>query len=266
METKALSQNSDLKMHDEEFDNGVSSLIFLGTGYSSLLPITLPAAGEKPNYMYNTSLLIDSVDENGAHKYILINVGKIFREQVLRWFTHHKIPRVDSIILSHEHIDIVLGLDDIRTVQPFSPTNEIDPTPIYLTQNSIESLAEKFPYLVKKKLKEGEEVRRVAQLDWRIIESDCAKPLISSGLEFVPLPVMHGEDYDFLGFLFGKKSRTVYNSDVSRFPATTEHLISKAGVRQLDLLILDTLYKKGSHNTHFCLQQSLDAVNRIRPK
>ncbi|KAL0914435.1 hypothetical protein M5K25_014781 [Dendrobium thyrsiflorum] len=192
----------------------------------------------------NTSLLIDYVDENGAHKYILIDVGKTFREQVLRWFTHHKIPRVDSIILTHEHADAVLGLDDIRAVQPFSPTNEIDPTPIYLTQHAMESLAEKFPYLVKKKMKEGEEVRRVAQLDWRIIESDCAKPFISSGLEFVPLPVMHGEDYVCLGFLFGKKSRTAYISDVSRFPATTEHLISKAGGGQLDLLILDTLYKR----------------------
>ncbi|KAH0457377.1 hypothetical protein IEQ34_012692 [Dendrobium chrysotoxum] len=305
MDAKALSQNGDLKVDGEEFDNGVSSLIFLGTGCSSAVPnarclilptdppcqvcsqsLSLPPE-KNPNYRCNTSLLIDYVDENGAHKYILIDVGKTFREQVLRWFTHHKIPRVDSIILTHEHADAVLGLDDIRAVQPFSPTNEIDPTPIYLTQHAMESLAEKFPYLVKKKLKEGEEVRRVAQLDWRIIESDCAKPFISSGLEFVPLPVMHGEDYVCLGFLFGKQSRTAYISDVSRFPATTEHLISKAGGGQLDLLILDTLYKsawygllsfipgfltnllfeqKGSHNTHFCLQQSLDAVNRIRPK
>ncbi|KAI0492459.1 hypothetical protein KFK09_026732 [Dendrobium nobile] len=243
--------NGDLKVDGEEFYNGESSLIFLGTGCSSAVQ--------------HLSLLTDYVDENGAHKYILIDVGKTFREQVLRWFTRHKIPRVDSIILTHEHADAVLGLDDIRAVQPFSPTNEIDPTPIYLTQHAMESLAEQFPYLVKKKLKEGEEVRRVAQLDWRIIESDCA-PFISSGLQFVPLPVMHGEDYVCLGFLFGKKSRTAYISDVSRFPAATEHLISRAGGGQLDLLILDNLYKRGSHNTHFCLQQSLEAVSRIRPK
>jgi hypothetical protein len=43
--------------------------------------------------------------------------------------------------------------------------------------------------LVKKKLKEGEEARRVAQLDWRIIDSDIQKPFTTSGLEFVPLPV-----------------------------------------------------------------------------
>ena len=39
-----------------------------------------------------------------------------------------------QILLTHEHADAILGLDDIRAVQPFSPTNDIDPTPIYLTQ------------------------------------------------------------------------------------------------------------------------------------
>ncbi|KAK8963134.1 hypothetical protein KSP40_PGU017403 [Platanthera guangdongensis] len=236
METGATQNGNDTRSV-----NGVSSLIFLGTGCSSALPnaqcVILPAdppcevcsqslslpPEQNPNYRCNTSLLIDYIDEKGASKYILIDVGKTFREQVLRWFTHHKIPRVDSIILTHEHADAVLGLDDIRAVQPYSSTNEIDPTPIYLTQYAMESITEKFPYLVKKKLKEGQEVRRVAQLDWRIIESDCEKPFMSSGLEFVPLPVMHGEDYVCLGFLFGKKSKIAYISDVSRFPATTEH-------------------------------------------
>lgn len=43
-----------------------------------------------------------------------------------------------QIILSHEHADAVLGLDDIRAVLPFSPTNNIDPIPIYLSQFTME--------------------------------------------------------------------------------------------------------------------------------
>ena len=43
-----------------------------------------------------------------------------------------------QIILTHEHADAVLGVDDIRVVQPFSPTNDINPTPVYLTQDSME--------------------------------------------------------------------------------------------------------------------------------
>lgn len=265
-------------------ENSSSSLIFMGTGCSSAVPnamcliqpsnppcsvcsqsLSIPP-DQNPNYRGNTSLLIDYCQVDGEHSYILIDVGKTFREAVLRWFTFHKIPRVDSIILTHEHADAVLGLDDIRAVQPFSPTNDITPTPIYLTQHSLDSVAVKFPYLVQKKLKEGQEIRRVSQLEWKIIESDHEKPFVASGMQFFPLPVMHGEDYVSLGFLFGKKCKVAYISDVSRFIPSTEAVISNSGGGQLDLLILDTLYKNGSHNTHFCFPQTLDAVKRICPK
>ncbi|TQD70726.1 hypothetical protein C1H46_043737 [Malus baccata] len=264
-------------------DGGRSALIFLGTGCSGSVPnamCLIQASGpchvcaqalsippdQNPNYRCNTSLLIDHCGSDGNHSYILIDVGKTFREQVLRWFTRYKIPRVDSIILTHEHADAVLGLDDIRAIQPHSPTNDIDPTPIYLSHYAMESVAVKFPYLIKKKLVEGQEVRRVAQLDWRIIEESIETPFLVSDLQFVPLPVMHGEDYICLGYLFGERCRIAYISDVSRFPASTEHVISKDGAGQLDLLILDTLYKTGSHNVHLCLPQTLEAVKRICPK
>lgn len=52
-----------------------------------------------------------------------------------------------QIILTHEHADAVLGLDDIRAVQPYSPTNDIEPTPIYLTQFAMDRYLQL--YLVK---------------------------------------------------------------------------------------------------------------------
>ncbi|VAI89734.1 unnamed protein product [Triticum turgidum subsp. durum] len=95
---------------------GSSSLIFLGTGCSGALPdarcllkpstppcavcsmgISQPPEGN-PNYRLNTSLLIDYCHDDGTHKYILIDIGKTFREQVLRWFVHHKVPYVDSML------------------------------------------------------------------------------------------------------------------------------------------------------------------------
>ncbi|XP_038724078.1 putative hydrolase C777.06c isoform X2 [Tripterygium wilfordii] len=272
-----------LSIPDHHRNDG-SALIFLGTGCSGSVPNALcllrpsdpPCAvchqalsvppELNPNYRCNTSLLIDYCQSDGKHSYLLIDAGKTFREQVLRWFTFHKIPQVDSILLTHEHADAVLGLDDIRAVQPYSPINDIDPTPIYLSQHAMNSISTKFPYLVQKKLKEGQEVRRVAQLDWKIIEEHCDKPFVASGLHFVPLPVMHGKDYICLGFLFGEKSRVAYISDVSRIPSTTEYVLSKTGAGQLDLLILDTLYKSRSHNVHFCLPQTLEAVKKLCPK
>lgn len=261
-----------------------SALIFMGTGCSSGVPsarclmqpsdppceVCHMAMSSPPetnrNYRCNPSLLIDHEEEDGNHHYILIDVGKDFKEQVFRWVLHYKIPRIDAIILTHEHADALLGLDDVRGVQPYNPNNDIDPTPVFVNQFTMDSVTIKFPYLVQKKLKEGQELRRVAQFDWRIIESSCESPFNVAGLQFTPLPVMHGEDYEALGFLFGKKTRVAYISDVSRFPDRTEYVISKSGGGQLDLLILDTLYKNRSHNTHFCLPESLEAVKRIQPK
>ncbi|WZY92537.1 hypothetical protein YC2023_007219 [Brassica napus] len=129
-------------------------------------------------------------------KYIQIDVGKTFKEQVLRWFTLHNIPQADSMILTDEHAGDVLGLDYICSVQPFSPTDDIDFTPIFLELLDIEAamitcfsennLAAKFPYLVQKKLKEGQDVRRAntAGLECnqrRLQEAICSFILIIHG-------------------------------------------------------------------------------------
>ncbi|KAL0712691.1 hypothetical protein Bca4012_019669 [Brassica carinata] len=255
-------------------DEDRTALIFLGTGCSLAVPdfrcLLQPSDPPcrvcsqslsllphlNPNYRCNTSLLIDYCceEEDGRHYYIIIDVGKSFREQVLRWFTCYKIPRIDSIILTHEHADAILGLDDIRSFQPRGSAIDTNPLPVFLSQFTMESISTRFPYLVEKKVKQVP--RRVSQLDWRIIEEDCDKPFTASGLSFTPLPVMHGEDYVALGFLFGHKSKVAYISDVSRIPERTEYAISKAGAGQLDLLILDT-------NIPF---KALEIIKRLCPK
>lgn len=247
----------------------------------------------------NPSLLISFKHDDGQRRYIQIDAGKDFKEQVLRWFVPYKIPRLDALILTHEHADAILGLDNVRGVQPFNVNNDIPPTPVFVSQHTMDSVVAKFPYLVSKKRKEGEQVRRVAQFDWRIIERSIEKSLDSSfeaaGLTFTPLPVWHGEDYLSLGFLFGRKSRIAYVSDVSRFPIETEHVlskrtgqevdllfldtnglglgglshaaaISKHGAGQVDFLFLDSLYKTSPHNTHMILQESLAVVKKLQPK
>lgn len=98
-------------------DEDRTALIFLGTGCSGAVPefrcLLQPSDPPchvcsqslsllphlNPNYRCNTSLLIDYCceEEDGRHYYIIIDVGKSFREQVLRWFTFYKIPRIDSV-------------------------------------------------------------------------------------------------------------------------------------------------------------------------
>ncbi|KAL0647325.1 hypothetical protein Bca4012_045616 [Brassica carinata] len=139
-----------------------------------------------PNYRCNTSLLIDYCceEENGRHYYIIIDVGKSFREQVLRWFTFYKIPRIDSVkpFLNSYIFYAIHGLDDIRSFQPRGSAIDTNPLPVFLSQFTMESISTRFSYLVEKKAKQVP--RRVSQLDWRIIEENCDKPFIASGLSF----------------------------------------------------------------------------------
>ncbi|CAH8273275.1 unnamed protein product [Arabidopsis lyrata] len=243
-------------MEKNQCDDDRTALIFLGTGCSGAVPDfrCLLQPSDPPCHVCSQSLSL------------LPHLNPNYREQVLRWFTFYKIPRVDSIILTHEHADAVHGLDDIRSLQPRGATMDTYPLPVFLSQFSMESIATRFPYLVEKKVKEVP--RRVSLLDWTIIEENCDKPFTASGLSFTPLPVMHGEDYIALGFLFGGKSKVAYISDVSRIPPSTEYAISKAGAGQLDLLILDTNIprKRGLHPTHICFPEALEIIKRLCPK
>ncbi|KAH0852911.1 hypothetical protein HID58_090748, partial [Brassica napus] len=112
------------------------------------------------------------------------------------------------------------------------------------------SLAVKFPYLVQVKLKKAN------KLGDKLIKASLMSPccIYVESPSLVMPSVMDGEDYVRLSFLFGEKSRVAYIFDVSRLPLCTEYIISKSGAGQLDLLILDTSFKRQSN---FRVQTSL---------
>lgn len=60
---------------------------------------------------------------------------------------------------------------------------------MFVETNTFYSVTAKFPYLASKKRKEGEELRRVAQFDWRVIERSVDTRFEAAGLTFTPLPV-----------------------------------------------------------------------------
>jgi hypothetical protein len=80
--------------------------------------------------------------------------------------------------------------------------------------------------------------RKVAQLDWIIIEP--FKDFTVEGVTFTPVPLIHGEGYIAMGYVFGTTQRIAYLSDVSCIPPDTmQYLLEKP----LDLLIVDALFK-----------------------
>lgn len=47
-----------------------------------------------------------------------------------------------QLLLSHEHADAILGLDDVRGVQVYSPHNDVPPLPVYCSQHCFQRLEE----------------------------------------------------------------------------------------------------------------------------
>jgi len=211
---------------------------------------------ENKNYRNNPSLLIHTPD----NKYVQIDAGKTFREAMIRWYPRFGVSSLDAVVLTHDHADAILGLDDIRGLQYPGAV-----TPVFLTEHTFQTVRNVFRYMTDppKPPPEGTPVvyRSIARLAWNIIEP--WRTFQACDLEITPLPVMHGEDYVSLGFEFGKAQKIVYVSDVSRFPDLTEEHLRRFPI---DLLVIDCLFESRNHSTHFSLPQAVEFTKKLRPR
>lgn len=254
------------------------------------------------NYRNNPSLLIshrnnDDGDGDGDSsssstssplRNVIIDVGKTFREGALRWMPHHGIYNIDGIVLTHEHADAILGLDDLRGFQ-ISPhmmkgrgMTHTASLPVFLSPLCLDTVKQVFSYLVPKELSEQEKrkekedaskgikvVRYVASLDFQTVQ--FFQPFYAAGLKMIPLPVKHGEDLICNGYAFsvnGDKGETinvVYLSDISRMIPETEKYIMEE-LPPTDILVVDSLLYKKKHSVHYSLDQALELVERLKAK
>ena len=82
------------------------------------------------------------------------------------------------------------------------------------------------------------------------------KPFQTLGQTILPIRLDHGR-FHVLGFRVGNLA---YCTDVSHIPDASWPLLE-----DLDVLILDTL-RVEKHPTHFCLEESLAVIERLKPK
>lgn len=259
-----------------------SRLIFLGTGCSIGTPFpkyimrettdpyriesqqtSINASIGDPrynkDYRCNPSLLISYLNIDNNYENIIIDVGKTFRESLIRWFPKYKINSVDAVILSHGHADAIFGLDDIRGVQFLSETCLF--TPIYLTKECLKTVKRIFCYLFPSNEATNSVFRFVSSIQWNEIIPHHSFRVCT--LDVYPIDVKHGEDLDSMGFIFGKIQQVCYISDISRMPENTLRAIKSKGI--IDILIVDSLgYSK--HPTHFSLSEAVELARDLRPK
>ena len=111
-------------------------------------------------------------------------------------------------------------------------------------------------------------IRMVASLDWKVLEGDRDSPTkpfeALPNFWITPLPVEHGIDCICLGFLFGRKEKVAYLSDISKMNENVKKILEENA--PLDLLIVDALFKVKRHNTHFNLSDALELVRELKPK
>ncbi|VWU50829.1 conserved protein, unknown function [Hepatocystis sp. ex Piliocolobus tephrosceles] len=78
------------------------------------------------------------------------------------------------------------------------------------------------------------------------------------------IPFLHGKNYVCLGYIVGNNDKLVYISDCSYIPVYVFNYIKKMGT--VDVLIIDALYYKQKHYSHFSLYESIKMALIIKPK
>jgi phosphoribosyl 1,2-cyclic phosphate phosphodiesterase len=175
---------------------------------------------------------------------LLIDTSPDLRAQLLR----EQIGLVHAVLYTHEHVDHVYGLDDMRLMQHYLG----GAVPLYC-EESVEARIRKsydYAFAPPKDLHAG----GVPQLAFRRVGLE---PFEVLGAQITPVRLNHGRYFKVLGFRIGN---VAYCTDTNLIPAESMELL-----RGLDVLILDALRHKG-HSTHFSLDEAVAVARELKPR
>ncbi len=219
--------------------SGCVSVLVLGSGTSTGVPtIGCPcqvcASTDPRDRRLRPSIVVGS---NGRK--ILIDTTPDFRAQALA----QKLDRVDAILLTHDHADHILGLDDVR---PFNFRQ--GPIPLFAAADTLASIQRIFGYIFDRAAESS-----VPHLELHTLSGG---PFCLFDFEVTPIPLMHGHKAIY-GFRFG---RVAYLTDHSEIPPASLELL-----HGLDVLFLDALRYR-PHPTHTTVGRALEYVEMLRPR
>lgn len=155
------------------------------------------------------------------------------------------VSHLDAVILTHEHNDHMIGVDDVR---PFNFRQKED-IPVYATERVQNDLRLRFEYVFSTNKYPG-----APSLALRTISKNESFEI--KGIEFKPIEVIHGK-LPVLGFRIGDftyitDARTIVPEEMTKIEGTK-------------FLILNALHYY-EHYSHFNVPQALEVIEKIKPE
>jgi phosphoribosyl 1,2-cyclic phosphate phosphodiesterase len=213
----------------------------LGCGTSTGVPVigckcNVCRSDDPKNHRTRASVLVRAEGKN-----LLIDTPPDFHHQAI---SNH-IDHVDAVIYTHDHADHIFGLDDLRGFN-FSQQGSI---PIYAGPKTISRIQLLFDYIWNPDSPMG---GGKPSLDARVINGG----FIVCGVKVTPIDIFHGEQA-----IFGYRINDfIYLTDCSGIPDQSRGLLENS-----ELLVLGALRFR-PHPTHFCLDQALAEIDKIKPE
>lgn len=182
----------------------------------------------------------DPDETSVQERVVVIDTGPDFREQALR----AGLTRVDAVFYTHPHADHIMGMDDLRPLS-FKVSREGGPIPLYASDETARVLKQIYEYTFSPEA--------TYPMRARVRLEPLSERMKVHGVEFVRVPVMHGE-MEISGFRFGDAA---YLTDVSAIPESSFALLEG-----LEHLALSALRHK-PHPNHATVEQAVGWARRI---
>ncbi len=212
-------------------------LTFLGTGTSMGVPVAggfgkERLSGDPRDIRWRCSAWVETEEAS-----VVIDTGPEFRLQTIR----AGIRRIDLVLITHEHMDHIAGLDDLR---PFCFKQD-QSIPLYTSEDAADAIHRRFEYMFGPDRYPG-----ATSVDIHVLE----RPTTFKDIEITPLPVEHGE-VDVMGFRLNDIS---YLTDVKAIPEETMRLIDGSKV-----LVLSGLRWEPEHPTHLTIPEAVEVAGQM---
>ena len=163
---------------------------FLGTGTSAGVPMIgcscrVCTSDDPRDRRLRTSACLRFTDEKGSPRTILLDAGPDLRLQAIR----EGLDRCDAIVFTHNHVDHVFGLDEVRRFNDVQGSA----VEIHADDHTMESLERIYAHIFRKERNVNPSFVATL-LPFRVSPEviDRGLPVRLHGVDFTPIPLLHG--------------------------------------------------------------------------